>query len=87
MSEVVLTKQQAEANAIDAVWYIIQSQSAAVRKAITQRLIEAETEAKKKRQQKMVKDSLTRAFDEVRESRRTGKELKSFDDFLKDIQA
>lgn len=68
--------------AIDAVWYIIQSQSATVRKAITKRLLEAEREAKKRRQQKMVKESLTRALNEVAEAKRTGKKLMPFDDFL-----
>lgn len=43
-------------NAVEAVWYIIQSQSAAVRKAIFKRIIDADKEEKKRRQQKMVKD-------------------------------
>lgn len=71
--------------AIDAVWYIIQSQSAAVRKAITKRLLDAEKEARTRRQQKMVKESLTRALDEVAEAKRDGKKLMSFDDFLKEV--
>lgn len=74
-----------DTTAIDAVWYIIQSQSAAVRKAITKRLIDAEKEAKRRRQQKMVKESLTRALDEVAEAKLTGKKLMSFDDFLKEV--
>lgn len=37
------------------------------------------------RQQKMVKESLTRALDEVAEAKRTGKKLMSFDDFLKEV--
>lgn len=64
-----------DVNAVDAIWYIIQSQSATVRKAITKRLLDAEKEAKTRRQQKMVKDSLTRAFDELAEAKRTGKQL------------
>lgn len=41
--------------------------------------------AKRRHQQKMVKESLTRALDEVAEAKRTGKKLMSFDDFLKEV--
>lgn len=62
-------------NAVEAVWYIIQSQSAAVRKAIFKRIIDADKEEKKRRQQKMVKDSLYTALDELAEAKRTGRKL------------
>lgn len=71
--------------AIDAVWYIIQSQSAAVSKATTKRLLDAENETNTRRQQKMIKESLTLALDEVAEAKRDGKKLMSFDDFLKEV--
>ncbi len=52
-----------EISPVDAIWSIIQSQSKAVRKALTERLI-AEQD-KTKVQKVMVKDSLTRAFNEL----------------------
>lgn len=66
--------------AIDAVWYLIQSQSAVVRKATTKRLLDAENETDTRRQQKMIKESLTRALKEVAEAKRDGKKLMPFDD-------
>ena len=50
---------------VDALWVLIQSQTKAVRKALTERLLAERTQAKTQAQQKMVKDSLTRAFDEL----------------------
>ena len=49
---------------VDALWVLIQGQSKAVRKALTKRLIEDEQKTKA-RQEAMVKDTLTRAFDEL----------------------
>ena len=57
------TSQTTEMSTVDALWVLIQNQSMAVRKALTERLI-AEQD-KTKAQQKMVKDSLSRAFDEL----------------------
>jgi len=57
------TPQTTEISTVDALWVLIQNQSKAVRKALTERLI-AEQD-KKKVQQKMVKESLSRAFDEL----------------------
>jgi ATP-dependent DNA ligase len=48
---------------VDALWVLIQNQTKSVRKALTQRLI-AEQD-KTRIQQKMVKESLTKAFDEL----------------------
>ena len=48
---------------VDALWVLIQNQSKAVRKALIERLIADQD--KSKAQQKMVKESLTRAFDEL----------------------
>ena len=54
----------AEISPVDALWVLIQSQSKAVRKALTKRLVEQEKNTKAK-QEAMVKDTLTRAFDEL----------------------
>jgi ATP-dependent DNA ligase len=48
---------------VDALWVLIQSQTKAVRKALTERLL-AEQD-KTKVQKTMVRESLTRAFDEL----------------------
>ena len=48
---------------VDALWVLIQSQSKRVRNALTERLL-AEQD-KSKVQKTMVRDSLTRAFDEL----------------------
>ena len=48
---------------VDALWVLIQGQTKAIRKALTQRLLAEQNNTKV--QQKMVKDSLTRAFDEL----------------------
>ena len=55
--------QTDEMTTLDALWVLIQSQSKSVRKALTERLLSEykKTEA----QQQMVKESLTRAFDEL----------------------
>ena len=55
--------QTTEISTVDALWVLIQSQTKAVRKALAERFL-AEQD-KTKVQQKMVKDSLTRAFDEL----------------------
>jgi len=48
---------------VDALWVLIQGQTKAVRKALTERLLAEQEKAKVQR--KMVKDSLTRAFDDL----------------------
>jgi ATP-dependent DNA ligase len=55
--------QTTEISTVDALWVLIQSQTKAVRKALAKRML-AEEE-KTKAQQAMVKESLTRAFDEL----------------------
>ena len=54
----------AEISPVDALWVLIQSQTKAVRKALTKRLIEDEKSAKAK-QEALVKDTLTRAFEQL----------------------
>ena len=45
------------------------TEEGAVRKALTERLLAEQSQAKAKAQQQMVKDSLTRAFDELHSGR------------------
>ncbi len=58
-----LESQTMEISTVDALWVLIQNQTKSVRKALVKRMI-AEEE-KTKAQQAMVKESLTRAFDEL----------------------
>ena len=57
--------QTSEMSTVDALWVLIQSQSKRVRQALAKRIIAEHEQAKKQAQQKMVEDSLTRAFDEL----------------------
>jgi len=58
-----IPSQTTEMTTVDALWVLIQSQTKAVRKALTERLL-AEQD-KTKVQKTMVRESLTRAFDEL----------------------
>lgn len=58
-----LESQTMEISTVDALWVLIQNQTKSVRKALVKRMI-AEEE-KTKAQQAMVRESLTRAFDEL----------------------
>lgn len=60
-----ITSDSQNISTIDALWVLIQSQTKAVRKALTERLLAERTQAKTQAQQKMVKDSLTRAYGEL----------------------
>ena len=51
---------------VDALWALIQSQTKTVRKALAKRILEEDAA---KAQQKMVKESLTRAFEELHEGK------------------
>ena len=55
--------QTDEMTTLEALWVLIQSQSKSVRKVLIERLL-AEDQ-KTETQQQMVKESLTRAFDEL----------------------
>ena len=57
--------QSTEISTVDALWVLIQSQTKAVQKAVIQRILESQTSEKTKSQQMMVRESLTRAFDEL----------------------
>ena len=56
--------QSSEISTVDALWVLIQGQSKRVRQALTKRLIAEQAQAKLNAQQ-MVKDRMTRAFDEL----------------------
>ena len=58
-----ISPQTTEMSTVDALWVLIQGQTKAVRKALMERLI-AEHD-KTTVQKAMVKDSLTKAFDEL----------------------
>lgn len=59
----IITAEQQKINTVDALWVLIQGQTKAVKKVLMERLI-AEQD-KTKVQKAMLKDSLTRAFDEL----------------------
>ena len=60
-----INTQSTEISTVDALWVLIQSQTKAVQKALIQRILASQKSEKTKAQQKMVKESLTRAFDEL----------------------
>lgn len=49
----------------DAPWTLIQGQSKTVRKVLTKRLLAEQEQSKTEKQQAMVKESLTCAFNEI----------------------
>lgn len=59
------TLDTSEMSTVDALWTLFQSQPKAVRKALTERLLAEQAQTKTEKQQAMVKESLTRAFDEL----------------------
>ena len=59
----------------DALWALFKSQPKSIRKAFTERLLREEVAAETMRQQVMLQDSLSRAFNELKEAQQTGKEL------------
>ena len=59
----IITAEHQKMNTVDALWVLIQGQTKAVKKVLMERLI-AEHD-KTKVQKAMVKESLTRAFDEL----------------------
>ena len=54
-----------EFSTVDALWVLIQNQTKSVRKALVKRILDDHEQQRTLAQQKMVKDSLTRAFDEL----------------------
>lgn len=62
-----LPLQPSEQSTVEALWTLIQGQTKAVRKALVDRIVSEQAQSKKQEeaQKNMVKDSLTRAFDEL----------------------
>jgi hypothetical protein len=58
-----LPMQSNEISIVDALWVLIQRQTKVVRKELAERILAEHSETK--RQEKIVKESLTRAFDEL----------------------
>ena len=58
-----ISNRMTEISPVNALWVLIQSQTKAVRKALTKRLLEEDSAVRA--QQKMVKKSLTKAFEEL----------------------
>jgi hypothetical protein len=54
---------------VDALWVLIQNQSKSVRKALVKRILDDHEQQQTLAQQQMVKESLTRAFDELHSGR------------------
>lgn len=57
--------QSQNISTVDALWALIQNQTKSVRKALVKRILDDHEQQRTLAQQKMVKDSLTRAFDEL----------------------
>ncbi len=57
--------QSQDISTVDALWALIQNQTKSVRKALVKRILDDHEQQRTLAQQKMVKDSLTRAFDEL----------------------
>lgn len=60
-----LSPQATKISTVDALWTLIQGQTKAVRKALTNRLLAEQAKSETEKQQAMVKESLTRAFNEL----------------------
>lgn len=57
--------QQAEISTLDALWALYQSQSKKVRQALAKRILAEHQQSKTQAEQRMVHESLTRAFDDL----------------------
>lgn len=73
--------------AVNNLWIYIQSMMLSDRNKqwLADRLIESKTDKVKAAQEKYVRESLTRALNEVRETRRTGKKRQTLDEFLNEL--
>ena len=70
---------------VDALWTLISSQPAAIRKAIGERLKASEEEAKTLRQQRMVRKRLTAAMKEVRKIQKGEKKGVTLEEMLNEL--
>ncbi|WP_033148165.1 hypothetical protein [Prevotella sp. P6B1] len=60
-----IKSQSTEISTLDALWTLYQSQSKKVRQALAKRILEEHKLHQTQAQQQMVKESLTRAFDDL----------------------
>ena len=60
-----IPQKSQDISTVDALWVLIQNQTKSVRKALVKRILDDHEQQRTLAQQKMVKDSLTRAFDEL----------------------
>ena len=73
---------------IDALWTLIQSQKASVRKALLKRFMESDMYADEPaRQQAYICTTIEKGWKEVKTSVRDGKPLKSADDLLSELKS
>ena len=73
---------------IDALWTLIQSQKASVRKALLKRFMESDMYADETaRQQAYICNTIEKGWKEVKTSVRDGKPLKSADDLLSELKS
>lgn len=70
-----MTLQGPAVHPLDALWSLFKSQPKNVRKAFVKRLLQEEVEAETMRQQLVVKKSLTRAFKELADAEKSGRDL------------
>lgn len=63
-----IPSESSQQRTVEALWTLIQGQTKAVRKALVDRILSEQEQSKKQKesQQAMVRESLTRAFDELR---------------------
>lgn len=63
-----IPSEPSQQRTVEALWTLIQGQTKAVRKALVDRILSEQEKSKKQEesQQAMVRESLTRAFDELR---------------------
>lgn len=60
-----ISQKSQDISTVDALWTLIQNQTKSVRKALVKRILDDHEQQRTLAQQQMVKDSLTRAFDEL----------------------
>ena len=80
------TTNQSLMSTIDALWTLIQSQPKAIRKALAQRMAKSDVEEETRRQEMELRKGLFKAFSELSEAKRTGRELPDAWDLLKELK-
>lgn len=68
---------------VDALWTLIQSQKAGVRKALYKRMQEEDTQSKELLSQQIrIRQSIEKGWKEIQDAKRTGQPLQSADELL-----